>query len=129
MEQRLPRPRPVVHLELHTRRSQEALEFYAQLFGWRAEPVRAGQRRYTALALGEALGGGVVECSTPQALWLPYVQVEEIGAATRRAVELGAELLLAPREGVAGWRSVVRTPSGGEAALWQPKEPTRLGRR
>src|SRR5215211_3309208 len=34
---------------------------------------------------------------------------------------LGAEVLLEPREGPAGWRSVVATPAGGEIAFWQPK--------
>lgn len=128
MERRA-RPRPIVHLELHTSRAREALEFYESAFGWRAEQVEVGPGRYVALSCGEGLGGGVVECSTPRALWLPYVEVDDIGAVTRRAVELGAEVLLAPREGVAGWRSVVRTPSGGEAALWQPKEPGRFDRR
>jgi hypothetical protein len=27
-----------------------------------------------------------------------------------------------PREGPAGWRSVVATPTAGEIAFWQPKE-------
>ena len=54
-------------------------------------------------------------------LWLPYVQVGDIGAATDRALALGAALLLAPREGPAGWRSVVSTPVGGELAFWQQK--------
>jgi hypothetical protein len=27
-----------------------------------------------------------------------------------------------PREGPAGWRSVVATPAAGEIAFWQPKE-------
>ena len=35
--------------------------------------------------------------------------------------QLGASVLLAPREGPAGWRSVVATPDGGEIAFWQPK--------
>jgi hypothetical protein len=30
-------------------------------------------------------------------------------------------VLLAPREGPAGWRSVLATPAGGEIALWQQK--------
>jgi hypothetical protein len=30
-------------------------------------------------------------------------------------------VLLEPREGPAGWRSVVSTPAGGEIAFWQPK--------
>jgi len=34
---------------------------------------------------------------------------------------LGASMLLEPREGPAGWRSIVVVPAGGEIALWQPK--------
>ena len=37
------------------------------------------------------------------------------------ARELGAAVLLEPREGPAGWRSVVSAPASGEIALWQPK--------
>jgi uncharacterized protein len=54
-------------------------------------------------------------------LWLPYVEVDRIDAATDRARELGASVRLSPREGPAGCRSVVGTPAGGEIALWQPK--------
>ena len=54
-------------------------------------------------------------------MWLPYVEVAEIAEATDRARRAGAAVLLAPREGPAGWRSVVTTPAGGEVALWQPK--------
>jgi hypothetical protein len=34
---------------------------------------------------------------------------------------LGASVVLSPREGPAGWRSVLAIPAGGEVALWQPK--------
>ena len=54
-------------------------------------------------------------------MWLPYVEVAEITDATERARRLGASILLASREGPAGWRSVVATPAGGEIAFWQPK--------
>ena len=54
-------------------------------------------------------------------MWLPYVEVGRIEHATEHARELGAAVLLDPREGPAGWRSVVATPSGGEVALWQRK--------
>ena len=63
----------------------------------------------------------IVECGTARAAWLPYVEVEQIAAATDRARDLGASMLLGPREGPAGWRSVLWTPSGGEIALWQQK--------
>jgi predicted enzyme related to lactoylglutathione lyase len=42
---------------------------------------------------------------------------------TDRARRLGASVLLEPREGPVGWRSVVATPEAGEIAFWQPKRP------
>ena len=112
---------PVVHLELHTADEAGAVRFYSELCGWSRRRIEAAGRSYTALETGGAVGGGVVECSTPRSLWLPYVEVAAIGAATERATELGARVLLEPREGPAGWRSVVRTPTAGEIALWQSK--------
>jgi len=47
--------------------------------------------------------------------------VDGIETATERARDLGATVLLGPREGPAGWRSVVRSPSVGEIALWEQK--------
>lgn len=112
---------PVVHLELHTNDLPRARETYAQLCRWGSEPVQTGSGPYVALGLSEGFGGGIVECATTRAMWLPYVQVDEIGAATARARALGASMLLEPREGPAGWRAVVSTPAGGEIAFWQPK--------
>jgi uncharacterized protein len=114
-------PTPVVHLELHTDDLQRACTFYAGLCGWRPELVDAGYGSYLALELGRGLGGGVVECETPQPLWLPYVEVARVAEATERARQLGASVRLGPREGPAGWRSVVAAPAGGEIAFWQPK--------
>jgi predicted enzyme related to lactoylglutathione lyase len=113
--------RPVVHLELHTSDRERAQRLYAELLGWRPERVDANCGSYLALALGTGLGGGIVECPTDRPLWLPYVEVPDVGAATKRARELGASVLLDPREGPAGWRSVVTTEAGGEIAFWQQK--------
>ncbi len=114
-------PRPVVHLELHTPDQARASAFYAELLHWRPEVVRAAAGSYLALDTGAHLGGGVVECCTRRPLWLPYVEVPDIREATGRARALGASVLLKPREGPVGWRSVVGTPFGGELAFWQPK--------
>jgi uncharacterized protein len=112
---------PVVHLELHTGDLAAARRTYAQLCGWCAEEVQTRAGAYTAMGLGGGVGGGIVECGTQRAMWLPYVRVGEIEAAAARASALGASVLLEPREGPAGWRTVVSTPAGGEIALWQPK--------
>src|SRR6516225_3032804 len=70
---------------------------------------------------GPGCGRGIVECQTRRPLWLPYAEVERIGDATERARRLGAAVLLEPREGPSGWRSVVSSPVAGEVALWEPK--------
>ena len=114
-------PHPVVHLELHTGAARRATEFYSRLLRWRAERIDVACGSYLALELGGGLDGGIVECGTQRALWLPYVAVERIDEITERAGRLGASVLLEPREGPAGWRSVVATPDSGEIAFWQPK--------
>ena len=112
----------IVHLELHTGDEPGARSYYERLCGWPSERVEAGNGSYMALAFGnDDFGGGIVECGTKRALWLPYVAVDCIDRATERAEGLGASVLLSPREGPAGWRSVVRSRSGAEVALWQQK--------
>jgi len=115
------RPNPVVHLELHTADMDAARAYYQALCGWRRERVDTGHGVYDALDLGGRLGGGMVESDTPRTMWLPYVEVGDIGSATARARDCGAAVLLDSREGPVGWRSVVATPAGGEIAFWQPK--------
>jgi uncharacterized protein len=114
---------PVVHLELHTGDLARAREFYTGLCGWSPQRIDAGTGScpYLALELGRGVGGGIVECNTRRPLWLPYVEVEEIAGVTERARALGGSVLLEPREGPAGWRSVIAVPAGGEVAFWQPK--------
>jgi predicted enzyme related to lactoylglutathione lyase len=112
---------PVVHLELHSGDGACARAFLSQITGWREERIDAGNRSYLALEMGGGLGGGIVECPTQRALWLPYVEVTSVGDATERARSLGARVLLEPREGAAGFRSVVATPASGEIAFWQQK--------
>ena len=116
-----PTANSLVHLELHTRDAARASAFYAELCGWPTERIEAGNRAYLSLGLGGVVGGGIVDCHTSRSLWLPYVETSQICAATERARELGASVLLEPREGPAGWRSVVAAPAGAEIAFWQPK--------
>jgi predicted enzyme related to lactoylglutathione lyase len=113
---------PFVHLELHTGDSKGARELCRQLCGWASEQVDGRRGSYLALDLGGALSGGIVGCGTSRPIWLPYVKISDIDRATELARRLGATILLEPREGPAGWRSVIRTREAGEIALWQQKE-------
>jgi predicted enzyme related to lactoylglutathione lyase len=111
----------VIHLELHTGDLPRARAFYGALCGWRSERIEAGGGSYLGLELGRGVGGGIVECGTHQPMWLPYVDVADVAETTERARGLGAAVLLEPREGSAGWRSVIASPAGAEVGLWQPK--------
>jgi uncharacterized protein len=112
---------PVVHLELVTGNLPRACAFYTRLLGWRTEKIAVGSESYLALELGATIEGGVVERDVERDLWLPYVEVADINETTARARQLGAAVLLEPREGPVGWRSVVAVPAGAELAFWQPK--------
>ena len=109
------------------------LEFCTATAGMRRAPSTRGcsvgtQRRCTrapgttwALEFGDRIEGGVVERDLERPFWLPYVDVADVMEMTERARLLGASVLLSPREGPAGWRSILATPAGGDIALWQPK--------
>jgi predicted enzyme related to lactoylglutathione lyase len=112
---------PVVHLELRTANLPRACAFYTELLGWKAETVHAGSGSYLAFELAHGVGGGGVEREGAPAGWLPYAEVAGIAEATERGRALGAAVILEPREGPAGWRSILAVPDGAEVALWQPK--------
>ena len=114
-------PYPVVHLELHTGDLAAARALYADLCGWRPNRVELPAGTYEALALSGEVGGGLVQCPVERPVWLPYVEVPDIDRASERARERGAVVVLGPREGYAGWRSVISSAAGGQLALWQPK--------
>ena len=110
-----------MHLELHTGDLPGARDFYAGVCGWWPESIAVPSGSYVCLAMGGQLDGGIVECAARRPLWLPYVEVADVHRATDRARGLGASVTLEPREGPAGWRSVVAAPAAGEIAFWQRK--------
>src|SRR5262249_25899204 len=110
-----------IHVELHTDDGDAAVGFLSQLLGWREAPVRSDHGSYRALELGDRMGGGVVQCGVRPALWLPYVLVDHGPGSTHPAGQMGADVLVGPRQGSAGWRSVIATPASGVIGLWEPK--------
>lgn len=51
--------------------------------------------------------------------WIPFVAVDDVAAATKRAVGLGATLVRDKTRGPAGEFTVVRDPGGAALALWK----------
>lgn len=94
----------------------KARNFYEGLLGWKPSEGPGGMTMFA----GEA--GPFASVGAPQggsAGWIPYAQVDDVDAATRKAAGLGAEVLQPKTRGPAGEFSVVRDPGGATLALWQ----------
>ncbi len=118
-------PNPFVHVELATTDLAKAKAFYGKLFGWNLEdmplPSAAGGP-YTMIDVGEGTGGGMLEQPMPGApsAWLPYVNVDDIRAATDKAKSLGAKVMRdVTKVGDMGQLSIIVDPTGAMFGLWQ----------
>jgi hypothetical protein len=112
-----------VHVELHTDDLATARKFYENLFEWTLEDMPMGKAPYTMVRVGEGTGGGMtsnLDAKAPSR-WLPYVEVDDVGAATKKAEKLGATVAQEPTEIPPGKFSVILDPTGAALALWESK--------
>jgi predicted enzyme related to lactoylglutathione lyase len=114
---------PFVHVELTTGDLESSRAFYGKLFDWKFDTVPMDPSGpYTLIKVGEGTGGGMFEMADAPPMWLPYVLVDDIEAATAKARSLGARLI---RENVevkgVGWLTIFTDPQGAMLALWQQK--------
>lgn len=117
-------PNAFVHVELNTQDVDKSKAFYTQLFDWKLQDMPMGDMTYTMIGVGTGTGGGIMKHPMPGApsLWLPYVEVDDIEAATRKAQSLGATLIVDVKEvPEAGWLSIFMDPTGAALGLWKPK--------
>ncbi len=93
----------------------DSVEFYEKLLGWKSAGGPAGM---TMLMRDAGPFAAVMPKKGSVSGWIPYVQVDDVAAATKRAVKLGAELLEDQTRGPAGVYSILRDPGGATVALW-----------
>jgi len=115
-----------VHVELAATNLDAAKSFYRSLFNWQLDDVpMGGGDSYTLIKVGEGTGGGMMKHPMPNAgsSWLPYVQVDDIKAATAKAKSLGATIKRDVTEVMdEGYLSIVADPTGATLGMWQPKK-------
>jgi predicted enzyme related to lactoylglutathione lyase len=115
---------PFVHVELNTTDLGKAKTFYTKLFDWKLEDMPMPEGSYTMIEVGEGTGGGMMKHPIPGApsAWLPYVLVDDIKDATKKAKSLGATVMTDVTEVMdMGWLSIIVDPTGAKLGLWQPK--------
>ena len=114
---------PFVHVELNTTDLGKAKAFYQSLFGWKLQDFdMGGGASYTLIQVGEGTGGGMMKHPMPgqPSVWIPYVLIDDIRAATAKAKSLGANIV---KEAVPvmdeGIFSMIIDPAGAALGLWQ----------
>lgn len=97
-------------------------KFYLRLFGWtQAEKMPPGMSAFGEK--GDKPWAAAVASETLPAGWLPYVRVEDLNAATEKALKLGAKVIKKQTKGPVGTFVVVQDPGGGTIALWHQAGP------
>ena len=84
-----------------------------------------GPETYTMIKVGDGTGGGLMKHPVPGApsAWLPYVQVDDIQAATKKSTSLGATIMKDVTEVMGmGSISVLIDLTGAALGLWQPNK-------
>jgi predicted enzyme related to lactoylglutathione lyase len=113
---------PFVHIELMATDVAKAKSFYGKLFDWNLEDMPMPDMTYTMIKVGEGTGGGLMKNPMPDApsMWVPYVDVADLKAATAKAKSLGGTVLKENVEvGDHGAFSIVTDPTGAFLGLWQ----------
>jgi uncharacterized protein len=112
---------PFAYAELHAETPAAAVAFYRKLFDWKVNESATPTGPYFGLDTGEGMAGGLRGSTESPARWVVYVKVDDVRAATDRAVSLGARAVVVAAEvPSAGWYSLCVDPTGATFGLWQP---------
>jgi uncharacterized protein len=117
---------PFCHAELASTDVAKAKTFYSTLFDWKIADIdMGGGMTYSPFRPTEdSPGGGMMQQPVPGApsAWLPYVLVDDVNVATKKATSLGAQVVRDVQEVPdMGWFSIITDPTGAPIGLWQVK--------
>ncbi len=103
--------------ELMTKDVAKAKAFYTTLFGWETENMAAAGMDYTVVKVGgKGIGGIMAVPSGAEGMppmWGAYVTVDDVDQTAQTARQLGATLLVPPKDiPKVGRFCVIRDPQG-----------------
>lgn len=99
----------------------QAREFYSALFGWPAASAENAGPYQAWITDGQQPWAGIVQADpAADAGWLPYIMVEDLDEAAKRAISLGATVIAGPADGPAGASVTIADPGGARFALFKP---------
>lgn len=117
-------PGSFVWAELNARGVDRVLPFYTAVFGWSTmtNPMGEGQPPYIEFQIGGRSVAGAWEMnpSVPAEVpsyWQVYFAVDDVHAAVRKALDLGAREIIAPTDYPGGRFAIVSDPQGASFGL------------
>ncbi len=110
---------PFVWFHHDGQKSKETQRFFESLFAWKGSEGPPGMTMLAEEAAPFAALGSKRERYGDRDEWIPFVAVDDIDAATERAVSIGATLIRKKTRGPAGEFTVLRDPGGAALALWK----------
>lgn len=119
-------------LDLAASDAESAKTFYRNLFGWTSHEQSANGGSFTRLRLSEHDVGSIYQLKDTlldkgmMSHWTPYVRVNDIEHAARRAVALGGTVVVDPFtvSGIARI-ALILDSVGAVLGLWEPNAPER----
>ncbi len=112
---------PVTWFEVHTPEPERTHRFYGDLFGWSFSSDMPG---YDMVGQGDEarIGGGIASTGPDhEPMTVFCVQVDDVEAACRHAVELGGSVRVPPRVSDQGLAfAYVSDPHGSVFGVWKP---------
>lgn len=110
---------PFVWFDLTVADDGQVTGFYQGLFGWATGPG-AGAYQDWLLDGGQPWAGTVAAGEVPAGRWVPYLAVDDLDTAVKKAIELGGSVVRGKVTGPAGTSVTVSDPGGAVIALFTP---------
>ncbi|WP_219412842.1 VOC family protein [Pseudonocardia nigra] len=110
-----------VHLDLTVPDAPGLRDFYADVVGWKPEPLGDD---WMMLAADGTPAAGVCHARGENAdlppQWLAYIAVDDLDASLAAATRRGGEIVAGPKGEGPGSYAVIRDPAGAVLALIRP---------
>lgn len=122
---------PVWHELTATTNYQQATKFYPQLFDWTT--ATADDNSYTTALVDGAAFAGIFDAAgqfPPQvpSFWQSFLGVLDVLEATKKATELGGEIIREPFESGFGHMAIIADSTGATVTLCEVLPPVEEGR-
>lgn len=113
-------------MQLQTHDMKKAKDFYAKLFRWDFREEKNAEQEYTEINAGDGPCAGIGQQDEKgPSMWIPFVNVEDIHTHTKKAKELGGEVVVNAhplKGGEEGYYSVILDPTQAVIGLYEPPE-------